>query len=164
MVAAKGSPKFEENAAYFKEKRVAFTGFDLSGDFFFRSIPGSADVGAVINNVDSHSAAIEALSRGVADIAIVNNRDWDRLAGKYPGLESVGEGSGKSPEITLVLSKKADVSLSEQVGKVLLSLGKDRSEEAKELKKALHIKAYVETTIEDFSYAISVLEKAGVTK
>ena len=164
VIGGKGSPKFEENAAYFKDKRVAFTTLDLSGDFFFRAIQGSADAGATITSVESHSAAVEALSRGVADIAIINNRAWDEVKAKYPGLDVVGEGSGKSPEMTLILSKKTDISVTTKVKDLLLSFGKSRSPEAKLVKKSLNIKGYIETTMDDFKYAVSVLEKAGVTK
>lgn len=164
VVGAKGSPKFEENAAYFNGKNVAFTSFDLSGDFFYRAIQGIADSDVKVVTEESHVEAVEAISRGVADVAIINNRVWDKIKAKYAGLEIVGEGSGKNPERTLVFSKKTDVSTSARVKEILLALERDKSAEAKAVKTGLDIKGYAETTLEDFSYAISILEKAGVSK
>jgi len=164
VIGPKGSPKFEENAAYFNDKNVAFAGFDLAGDFFFRAIQGSVESGAKVVSAKSHNEAVEAIARGVADLAIVNNRVWDEIKTKYAGLEVVGEGAGKSPEMTLVFSKKADVSVTARVRELLLAVKRDRSAEAKAVRKGLNIKGYIETRMEDFTYAISVLEKAGVSK
>ena len=164
LVAPKGSPRFTKTAEYFKDKRVVYRRMDSSGEFFFRSLPGSGDVGATITNASSDAAAIDALSRGVADVAIVNNRVWDSLKEKYLGLELVGEASGENPNSTLIVSNKTEISLVSKVRSILLGLAGDKSPEANAVKKTLKVKSYIDTTLDDFKYTLPMLGKAGVKK
>jgi ABC-type phosphate/phosphonate transport system substrate-binding protein len=164
LIATKGSPRFTKTAEYFKDKKVIYTRMASSGEFFFRALPGSGDVGATITNASSPGAAIDALSRGVADVAIVNNRVWDLLKDKYLGLELVGEASGENPDGTLIVSNKTGISLVSKVRSILLGLEGDKSPEAKAVKKGLKVKIYIETTLDDFEYTLPMLKQAGVRK
>ena len=164
VIAPKGSPKFTQNASYFKNKKVIFTSLASSGEFFFRSLEGSLNVGATMKKAGSHGAAIGAISKGAADVAIVKNRVWDSLKGKYPNLVRVGEDAGENPNGTLIISNKADRAIVANVKSVLLSLKDDNSAKAKAVKKSLGIDGYLETTGNDFQFTIPMLKKAGVTK
>ena len=164
LIAPKGSPRFTKTAEYFKDKRVVYTRMASSGEFFFRALPGSGDVGATITNASSPGAAIDALSRGVADVAIVNNRVWDLLKDKYLGLELVGEASGENPNGTLIVSNNTEISVVSKVRSILLGLEGDKSSEAEAVKKGLKVKSYIETTLDDFKYTLPMLEQAGVRK
>jgi ABC-type phosphate/phosphonate transport system substrate-binding protein len=164
LIALKGSPRFTKTVDYFKDKRVVYNRLASSGEFFFRSMPGSGDVGAITTSVSSDEAAIDALSRGIADVAIVKNRVWDSLMDKYPGLEQVGEASGENPNDTLIVSNNTEISLVSRVRSILLGLEGDESPEAKAVKKELKVKSYIETTLADFKYTLPMLEQAGVKK
>ena len=111
-----------------------------------------------------HGAAIGAISKGAADVAIVKNRVWESVKGKYPNLVRVGEDAGENPNGTLIISNKADRAVVAEVKSVLLALKNDNSAEAKAVKKSLGIDGYIETTGNDFQFTIPMLKKAGVTK
>ncbi len=164
VLAKKGSPRFRANADYFKGKKVTFAGLASSGEFFFRSIDGSVKASSRMMKAANHGAAIDVLSRGKADVAIVKNRVWDKEKSKFPGLERVGEDQGENPNGTLIASKKADAATIAKVSAILQGLGADTSALAMEAKKSLGIKGYIVTTDDDFKHTIELLKSAGVTK
>lgn len=164
VIAPKGSPKFTGSADYFKAKKVIFCSVASSGEFFYHSVPNIKSAKATTLQAASHGAAIDALSRGSADIAIVKNRVWDSKKGEFPGLELVGEDKGENPDGTLVISKKVDGKLVSKISTALLSLEKSNSPEAQAAKDKLGIKGYIKTTEKDFKHTLSLLKKAGVTK
>jgi ABC-type phosphate/phosphonate transport system substrate-binding protein len=164
VLAPKGSSRFSGKADYFKGKKVIFAGLASSGEFFFRAIPGSTNVGAKMLKASNHGAAIDALNRGRADIAVVKNRVWDKEISKYSGLERVGEDSGENPNGTLIVSKNANSGMVKKVKRMLLALEADSSSKATAAKDALGIRGYKETTIDDFSHTLKMLGNAGVDK
>lgn len=164
VIAPKGSPRFTQDARYFKDKRVIFTSLASSGEFYFRSLQGALNMGAKINKAEFHEEAISAISKGTADVAIVKNRVWDSLRDKYPNLVRVGEDTGENPNGTLIISNKADKTVVAKVKSVLLALKEDNSANADAVRKSLGIDSYIETTGNDFKFTIPMLKKAGVTK
>jgi ABC-type phosphate/phosphonate transport system substrate-binding protein len=164
VIAPKGSPEFAGAADYFKDKKVIFSSLASSGEFFFRSVSGSTDVGATMLKAASHGAAIDALSRGSADVAIVKNRVWDKEKSKYDGLEKVGADKGENPNGTLIASNTADSNIINKISDILLGIKADASEKAAAVKESLKIQGYIKTTKDDFNHTIPLLEKAGVTK
>ena len=164
VLAPKGSSRFSGNSDYFRGKKVIFAGLASSGEFYFRSVPDATNVGAKMLKASSHGAAIDALSRGRADIAIVKNRVWDKAASKYSDIERVGEDTGENPNGTLIVSKNANSAIVAKVKGILLGLEADSSSNASAAKDALGIKGYKETTIDDFSHTLELLGNAGVDK
>ncbi len=164
VLAPKGSAKFDNNSSYFKNKKVIFGSLASSGEFFFRSIPGSAAAAGAELKAPSHGSAINALGHGRADIAIVKNRVWDKMKEDYPDLIKVGEDKGANPNSTLIASRKSDPAIAAKVKSVLLALTSDNSALAMKAKNALGILGYIETTEKDFKHTLSLLKSAGVTK
>jgi ABC-type phosphate/phosphonate transport system substrate-binding protein len=164
VIAPKGSPRFTQNAEYFRNKEVIFCSLASSGEFYFRSIPGSLDVGATMRKASSHGAAIDALSKGAADVAIVKNRVWDKIKHKYPNLARVGEDPGENPNGTLILSKTVNESMAEKLESILLGVKDDNSSKAAAVRDGLKVKSYIETSADDFKSTIPMLKKAGVNK
>lgn len=164
IIAPKGSPKFTGSAEYFKDKKVIFTALASSGEFFYRSIPNIKNIKATTMIAASHGAALDVLTRGTADIAIVKNRVWDKKAGDFPTLEKVGEDKNENPDMALMISKKANPKIASKISDALLSLKGDTSPEAQAVKEKLSIQGYIKTTKEDFKHTLSLLKKAGVTK
>jgi len=162
VIAKKGSPKFTGSADYFTGKRVIFTALASSGEFFYRSLGASKASQTML--AASHGAAIDALSRGQADIAIVKNHVWKAEMAKYPDLEKVGEDRGENPDNTLIVSTKIDQAIAQKLSSILLGLKSDSSAEATAVKKSLQIREYIITTEKDFSWTLSLLKKAGVDK
>lgn len=134
-----------------------------SGEFYFHAIGGHKTAGAMMKAA-SHGAAIDALSKGAADVAIVKNRVWDKMKSAYPNLELVGMDNEKNPDGTLIISKKVEQKIAEKVKSALLELKNDNSPEAKAVLDGLNVQGYIETTKGDFSHTISLLKQAGVDK
>ncbi len=164
VIARKGAPKFTGSASYFSGKKVAFTSLASSGDFYFHSLPGAENVNATEINVASHGAALEALHKGIADVAIVKNRVWDRMKADYPDLAMAGGDKGENPDDTLIISKNVLPVLVNKVSHTLLGLKNDNSAEAVAVKKSLGIQGFIKTTVKDFDHTLSLLKKADVTK
>jgi ABC-type phosphate/phosphonate transport system substrate-binding protein len=164
IIAPKGAKKFTGSAAYFAEKRVIVTSLASSGEFYYRSLPDARLTKATLIKAASHGAAIEALSKGEADVAIVKNRVWDKIKDKYQNLEPVGEDKGENPDGTLIVSIKADGSLVARVSAILIGIEKDNSPESQTVKSSLEIQGFTKTTIKDFEHTLSLLKNAGVTK
>ncbi len=164
ILAKKGSPKYAGNAKYFEGKKVIFTALASSGEFFYRAIPNIKKINVNIVTAASHGAAIEALSRGVADIAIVKDRIWEKRKAEFPGIEKVGEDSAENPDMALMVSKKLNKELITKITSLLLNIKDDNSLEAVELKSKLNAQSFIKTTEQDFKHTLNLLKKAGVTK
>jgi ABC-type phosphate/phosphonate transport system substrate-binding protein len=164
VIAKKGAPKFTGSADYFSGKKVVFTSLASSGDFYFHSLPGIEQTKAIEIKAVSHGAALDALDKGEADVAIVKNRVWDGVKDKYPNLALVGEDKGQNPDGALIVSKKIPPTLEARISDALLALKEDSSAEATAVKQSLGIQGYIRTTLKDFDHTLSLLRKAGVDK
>jgi ABC-type phosphate/phosphonate transport system substrate-binding protein len=164
IIAPKGSSKFTGSADYFNGKRVLFTSLASSGEFYYHSLKGIANIKATLMRAASHGAALDALDKAQADIAIVKNRVWDKNKTKYPNLVLVGEDKGENPDDTLIVSLKANRKTAAQVTASLLSLKDDPSPEARMVKDSLSVQGFIKTTNRDFVHTLSLLKNAGVTK
>ncbi len=164
IIAKKGAPQFDGSAAYFKDKKVIFCSLASSGEFYFRSVTGTDVTGIDIKKAASHGAAIAALNKGRADVAIVKNRVWDKEKSKYAELKEIGKDTGENPNGTMIVSKTVDTEISGKVSEILLGLKDDTSAKATAAKDSLNIQGYIKTTKDDFNHTIALLKKAGVTK
>lgn len=162
IVAAKGSPKFTGSADYFNGKRVIFGALASAGEMYFRSLGRSNP--AQVMKAANHAAAIDALSKGAADVAIIKNHVWYKEKGKYPQLEMVYEDRGQNPDGTLIVPKKMSPALVQKISGILLALKDDPSAEAKAVKESLKIREFIRTTEADFKHTVTMLKNAGVTK
>ena len=163
VLAKKGSPDFDNTAKYFAGKKVVFTALGSSGEFFFHSIEGADKAAAQIQKAANHGAAIDALAKGVADIAIVKNRIWDKDKDKYPDVVQVGRDKGENPDNTLVVRKDEDKAVVAKIKDALLAVEKDASPEGAAVKEKMDIKGFIVTTDADFTQNLALLKKAGVT-
>jgi ABC-type phosphate/phosphonate transport system substrate-binding protein len=162
VVVKKGKDKFTGSGEYFAGKRVIFTSLASSGEFYYHSL--GASKAKEIMQAASHGAALDALSRGQADVAIVKNRVWDKEKSKYPDLEQIGKDKTENPDNSLMVSKKLAGGTAAKLASILLGLGNDTSDEAKAVKESLKITKFIKTTHADFKGTLAVLKKAGVTK
>jgi ABC-type phosphate/phosphonate transport system substrate-binding protein len=161
IIAPKGSMKFNGKADYFKGKRVILTPLASSGEIFYHSIPNIKSVEATIEKAASHGGAINALSEGHADVAIVKNRVWDNMKSKYPNLILVGEDKKSNPDNTLIISKKANTGLVLKIQAALLNLTGDSSPQAQAVRNEMGIRGFIKTTKADFKHTIELLERTG---
>lgn len=164
ILGPKGSPKFNGSAKFFDGKRVIFSALASSGEIFYYSLPGIKNIKANVMLAANHGAAIDALSRGTADYAIVKNLVWEKNKDKYPNLEKIGEDKGENPDMTLIISKKTNKELVNKISNILLKTKDDNSPTANEVKKMMSIQGFIKTTEKDFSHTLSLLKKAGVKK
>jgi len=162
VIAPKGSKKFKQAGSYFNGKKVVFTSLATAGEFYFHSLGPSTP--AKILKAPSHDAAIEALDRGQADVAIVKDDVWNNEKGKYSGLKRVGRDKGKHPDSTLVVSTKIDAGTALKITGILLGIRDDSSPEAMAVKDSLKIRGFVVTTEDDFADTLELLKRAGVTR
>jgi ABC-type phosphate/phosphonate transport system substrate-binding protein len=162
VIAPKGAPSFTGTGDYFNDKRVIFTALASAGEFFFRSCGPSKP--KEIMKAGSHDAAIDALNRGQADVAIVKNSVWNKEKEKYPGLQKVGEDKGENPDMTLIVSRKMDQKDTAKIADILLGLKNDASADAAAVKSSLQIQGYIKTTEGDFGHTFALLKKSGVTQ
>ncbi len=162
VIAPKGSARFTGSAAYFNGKKVIFTALASAGEFYFHSLGRSQPAALLV--AASHGAAIDALSRGQADVAIVKNRVWDKEQSKYAGLEKVGGDPGENPDNTLIVSTKLDPGKAKKLAAILQGLRDDTSPDAAAVKDSLKIQGFIPTTQKDFKHTLDLLKKAGVTR
>lgn len=164
MIGKKGSSAFDGSASFFQGKKVLACGLASSGEFFFRSLHKGEKLKGLLLRAASHGAAINALSKGIADYAIVKNRVWDseKQNAKFANLETLGKDSGKNPDSTLIVSKALSPAIKEKIKQCLLGLGSDPSPKAHTLKESLGIKQFTETTQEDFQHTLRLLRDVGV--
>lgn len=165
VVGPKGSAPFTGKADFFQGKRVALTPLASSGEFFYRSLPGSGATACTLTKAASHAAALDAVMRGQADYAIVKNRVWDSVSAKFSPLAKLGEDkAGENPDGTLMVSRRADKALGPKLLTTLLALKADASAEAAAVKAGLAITHFVPTGKNDFQHTVGLIRKAGVTK
>jgi ABC-type phosphate/phosphonate transport system substrate-binding protein len=162
IVAPKGSFRFDGTGASFAGKRVIYSGLASAGEIYFQSLGPAKS--AVRLRAASHGAALDALSRGQADVAVIKNHVWSAEKSKYPALEQVGEDSGENPDGSLIVSARLAAEAARQVEAALLGLGADASAGAVAAKGALKITGYVSCSEKDFAHTLDLLRKAGVTK
>lgn len=162
VIVKKGGAKFTPTNDYFNGKRVIFTALASSGEFYFHSL--GASKAKEVMKAASHGAALDALSRGQADVAIVKNRVWEKEKAKFADLEQVGGDSGENPDNTLIVSKKLSKATADKLAAVLLGLGSDTSPGAKAVMDSLKISKFIKTTPADFKSTLALLKKAGVNK
>jgi ABC-type phosphate/phosphonate transport system substrate-binding protein len=162
VVAPKGTPPYTGAGAWFDGKRVIFAALASAGEFYFHSVGPSTP--RALLKAASHGAAIDALSRGQADAAVVKNHVWRTEAARYPALEQVGEASGENPDGTLIVSRRLDRATAQQVASALVALGPDASAAAAGARAALGISGYVTASEKDFVSTLALLKRAGVTK
>lgn len=162
IIVKKGGEKFTGKSEYFSGKRVIFTSLASSGEFYYRSLgPSKAKE---LMQAASHGAALDAVSRGQADVAIVKNRVWEKEKAKYTDLELVGKDNGENPDNTLIVSRKLAKATADKLASTLLGLGEDSSPEATAVKESMKITRFVKTTGADFKSTNALLKKAGVSK
>jgi ABC-type phosphate/phosphonate transport system substrate-binding protein len=162
VVAPKGSPPFGGTGAYFDGKRVIFSALASAGEFYFRSLGPSRPAATL--KAASHGAAIDALSRGQADVAVVKNHVWRKEQAKYPSLALVGEDTGENPDGTLIVSRRLAGPAAQAVASALAGLGADAAPGAAAAKAALGITGYAPASEKDFAHTLGLLRRAGVTK
>jgi ABC-type phosphate/phosphonate transport system substrate-binding protein len=162
VIAPKGSPRFDGTAGYFKGKRVIFAALASAGEFYFRSL-GPSQAGAILKAA-SHGAALDALGRGQADVAVLKNHVWTKEQGSYAALEKVGGDAGENPDGAVILSKKLSPAAVRELSAALLALEGDPSPDAAEARKSLGIRGYVAASEKDFAHTLGLLTRAGVTK
>lgn len=162
VVAPKGSARFSGSGAYFDGKRVIFTPLASAGELYLRSLGPSRPAAEL--KAASHGAAIDALARGRADVAVVKNHVWNAEKAKYPALEQVGEDSGENPDGSLIVSKRLAPATATALADALLALRADRSAAAAAAKERLVISGFVAATEADFAHTLALLTKAGVAK
>ena len=161
IVGRKGEKPFTGDAGYFRNKRVTFSAMASSGEFFFRALPGVNNVGAQSSIAGNHQDAIDKLSKGEADFAIIKNTVWDSLKSKYPNLTQVGQDGGQNPNETLIISNKISQETIKEVLNALLSV--DKNPAAAIVREKMAIKNFQLTTTNDFAHTFSLLKRAGVT-
>lgn len=160
-----GSAPFTGKADFFQGKRVAVTPLASSGEFFYRSLPGAGATKATLVPVTSHAAALDAIMRGQADYAIIKNRVWDTIQGKFTPLAKVGEDKGgENPDGTLMVSRRADKALGPKLLASLLALKASDAPEAAAVKAGLGVTHFVPTAKNDFQHTVGLIKRAGVTK
>jgi ABC-type phosphate/phosphonate transport system substrate-binding protein len=162
VIAPRGGARFGGGAGYFAGKRVIFSALASAGEFYFHSL-GPSQAGALLKAA-SHGAALDALSRGQADVAIVKNHVWEKEKGKYPGLEQVGADDGENPDGSLIVSRRLAPAAAAQVTAALVGLDADASPAAAAARDALRIRGYVPAGEKDFTHTLELLRRAGVTK
>jgi ABC-type phosphate/phosphonate transport system substrate-binding protein len=162
VVAPKGAARFDGAGRYFDGKRVIFAPLATAGEFFFRSLGPSKP--ASVLKAASHGAAIDALARGQADVAVVKNHVGAKEQAKYPALVSVGGDRGENPDTTLIVSQKLDAPTAKRLSELLLAIDKDGQPGAIAAREALAIRGFVPTSQKDFAHTLDLLRKAGVTR
>lgn len=162
VIAPRGSMRFDGTGASFAGKRVIFSGLASAGEFYFRSL--SPPKSAVPLKAASHGAALDALARGQADVAIVKNHLWHKEKAKYAALELIGEDTGENPDGSLIVSRKLAPETAREIGAVLLGLAADGSPKAAAAKGSLKITGYTAAAEKDYAHTVELLKKAGVTK
>ncbi len=163
ILAPRGSPTFTGSASYFTGKTVIFCSLASSGEFYFRSIGGHNTAKNMLK-AGSHGSAIDALSKGLADVAIVKNRVWENMKARYRRLQIVGVDTGENPNGTLIISKRTDRRVARKFTDGLLKVMTDPSAEARAIRDEMKILGYIKTSKENFDHTLSLLKRAGVNR
>jgi len=163
ILAPQGSATYTGSTSYFRGKTVIFCSLASSGEFYFRSIGGHNTAKKMLK-AGSHGSAIDALSKGLADVAIVKNRVWENMKHKYPHLQIVGVDTGENPNGTLIMSKRANRKVAKEFTDALLKVMTDPSAEARAIRKKMKILGYIKTSQQNFGHTLSLLKRAGVSR
>ncbi len=168
VVGLKGSPEYTASPTYFSGKKILACSLASSGEFYFRSLHDGQPMSGTLMKAASHGAALQALSKGIADYAVVKNRVWDSMS-KDPKnqawvskLEVVGKDTGENPNGTLIVATSVSDEMREKISQALLSIESNTSPLAIAVKNSLKVKKYITTTAEDFGHTIPMLKSAGV--
>lgn len=161
IIARKGTPPFNDTAAYFSGKKVTYSAIASSGEFFYRAIPGIDKINSQTIIAANHQDALDKLNRGEADFAIIKNMVWDSLKKKYPELSLAGQDGGQNPNETLIVAKKAPPAVIKDVLMALLAIENDPA--AASVREGMGIKSFILTTTNDFNHTLDLLKRAGVT-
>lgn len=162
VIGRKGGAAFTARQAdYFAGKKVAFPGLASAGDFFFKSLQGAAEVNVTTVIAANHEEALEKLSRGEVDYAIVKNTVWEALQGKYPDFALLGQDPAQNPHDTLIVAKGTGAETSKALSVALMGIEADPH--AAEVRLSLGIKGFTVTSPADFSTTLGLLKRAGVT-
>ena len=162
IIAKKGGARFNGSSAYFAGKRVIVTPLASSGEIYLRSL--GKVTAQTLMLAASHGAAIDAVNRGQADLAIVKNRVWDKEKSRYPELEQVGRDNTENPDNTLIVSRKLGKATAGKLASVMLGLESDSSAGASAVKDSLGISRFIKTTSAEFKGTLDLLKKSGVTR
>lgn len=162
VIAPTGAARFEGSGRYFDGKRVIFAPLATAGEFYFRSL-GASSPAATLKAV-THGAALDALARGQADVAVVKNHVWTKEQAKFPGLAKVGGDPGENPDMALIVAPSLDAPTAAKLTQLLLGIEKDGQPLAVAARDALGIRGFVATAPKEFAHTLELLRKAGVTK
>lgn len=156
-----GQPFTARSAGYFAGKTVAYPALASSGEFFFKSLPDAAETKVTTVIAANHQDALEKLTRGEVDFAILKNSVWDSLQEKYPAFVKLGQDPGQNPNDTLIVSKKTDNETIKAVVTALIAVENDPAAAA--VREAMGIKGFIMTSTNDFSSTLGLLKRAGIT-
>ena len=161
IVAKKGTKKFK-GIEDFKDKKVAYIELASAGEVFVRSLlagksPESLFIPVLVKK---HQIAVNAVKACEADYGVVKDLIFDPAI--YPGIEIVGEDSGAevNPNDAIILNNQTYKTLGPKIESSLLSLEKDTSETAVNLKKIFDINGYIKTTPESYTHTYGLMKKA----
>ena len=162
VVAKQGAAPFS-GIADFKGKRVAYCLLASAGDVFARSLlPRGEKIESVFTPVpvDSHQAALEAVTAGAADYAVVKSTVF--APGRYPGLAEVGGDAGRHPDNTLIMPGATFEKFGVLIARALAGLEGDPGEKAAAVRQAFGCKGFIATAGTDFAPTFTLLRKAGI--
>jgi ABC-type phosphate/phosphonate transport system substrate-binding protein len=162
-IAAKEGTKPFGGIDDFRGKRIAYTPLASAGEVFLRGLlaPGERpeSVFAPVPAV-SHQAALEAVTGGAADYAVVKSTVF--APAEYPGLAVVGSGTEEHPDTTFIMPPLVFDRFGAMIAKALLGLEADTGEKAQAVKQAFACKGFITTAGMDFASTFAVLRKARV--
>jgi ABC-type phosphate/phosphonate transport system substrate-binding protein len=164
VIAPRGTAAFDGSGEFFRGKKVLAARLASSGEIFYRAVPGIGDVDSTYLPAANHGAAIDALAKGAADLAIVKVWVWEAMKEKYPQLELVGQDRGENPDGTLIIANQADSALVAKVGSAIFGINEDSSAAAEAVRDAMKLRVFTKTTVKDFEHTLGLLQRAGVDK
>lgn len=162
IIGKKGEKPFNDQAAYFNNRTVAYSAIASSGEFYYRSIPGIDRIQDKTVIAANHQEALEMVRDGKAEFAIVKNLVWNSLKGSFPEMELVGQDAEQNPDNTLIISKKTPPATVKKILAALMAI--ERAPDAAPVREGMKIKGFVMTTGNDFSHTLELLKGAGVTE
>jgi ABC-type phosphate/phosphonate transport system substrate-binding protein len=163
LVVARAGTRPFAGIADLAGKRVAYCRLASAGEIYLRSLvgPGARLEGACTPvPCDTHQAALEAITGGTADYAIVKNTAFS--SSQYPGLAVVGADGRQHPDNTFIMPKDAYEKVGALISRVLLGLADDTGEKAAAVKQAFGCTGFIATAGADFAPTFSLLKPAGV--
>jgi hypothetical protein len=162
IVAKRGAAPFA-GIADFKGKRVAYSLLAAAGEVYVRSLLATGEKPESVFTpvpADTHQAALDAVSSGAADYAVVKSTVF--AAGGYPELVEIGGDPGAHPDMTLIMPNAAFAKLGPMISRILLALEGDTGERAAAVKRAFGCSGFVATAGGDFAATFSLMRKARV--